>query len=269
MLGSLVCRADAFLEPWFEHWARRIGIDDPSKPFEQRNLHRKVWEWVCISQALQERGCLREGAKSIGFAVGRERLPSLFASLGVDVLATDTGDAEVADKWAKTREYAGALDGLYYPQFLSRERFAERVQYRHVDMRDLSGLDRGAYDFVWSACALEHLGSLKAGMDFVVASTGLLKPGGVGVHTTEFNISSLDQTRDMADTVFYRKIDLETLAGRLRMEGAGLAPLDLEPGVHEYELKFDVRPFYEGGRKHLKLSLGGFIVTSVLLIVQN
>jgi len=269
MLGSLVCRAEAFCEPWFEDWARRLGMDDPSKPFEQRNVHRKVWEWVCIVQALHERGCLREGAKALGFAVGRERLPALFASFGVNVLASDSGDPGVAEKWSKTREYTGALDGLYYPQFLPREAFDQRVRYQHLDMRDLSGLERGAYDFVWSACALEHLGSLEAGADYIVAATRLLRPGGVAVHTTEFNISSLDQTRDNADTVFYRRMDLEQLGARLRSEGAGLAPLDLEPGLHEYDLKFDARPFYEGGRKHLKLSLGGFIVTSVMLIVQN
>ncbi|HSV18774.1 MAG TPA: hypothetical protein VLR71_10215 [Casimicrobiaceae bacterium] len=50
---------------------------------------------------------------------------------------------------------------------------------------------------------------------------------------------------------------------------ASHAPVHLEPGLHEYDLKVDARPFYEGGRKHLKLSLGGFIVASVMLIVQN
>ena len=37
--------------------------------------------------------------------------------------------------------------------------------------------------------------------------------------------------------------------------GAGLVALDLDPGTHEYDLKFDAPPFYEGARKHLKVRL--------------
>jgi len=265
----MVCRAAAFEEPWFGGWALKLGIDDPARPFDQRNMHRKVWEWVCIVQVLHERGMLREDATGLGFAVGSEKLPALFASMGVNVVATDTGDPQIAANWKRSGQYAGALDGLYVENFLPRQDFDQRVSYRHVDMRDLSSLEKGHYDFVWSACALEHLGSLALGMDFIAESTRLLKPGGIAVHTTEFNLSSMDETVDAGETVLYRRVDLERLDCRLRGEGAALVDLDLDPGTHEYDLKFDVPPYYQSARRHLKLRLCGYVSTSVMLVVQN
>ena len=38
--------------------------------------------------------------------------------------------------------------------------------------------DLGPCDFVWSSCALEHLGSPEKGMEFALASARLLAPGG-------------------------------------------------------------------------------------------
>ena len=52
--------------------------------------------------------------------------------------------------------------------------------------------DLRGFDFTWSSCALEHLGTLAAGADFVVAQMDCLRPGGVAVHTTEFLV---DQRR--------------------------------------------------------------------------
>lgn len=120
-----------------------------------------------------------------------------------------------------------------------------------------------------SACALEHLGSLEAGARFMVDSAKLLKPGGVALHTTEYNVSSIDETVSTGDTVLYRKSDLERISANLRKEGAGLAPLDLEPGTHPYDLKYDTFPFHEGAKKHLKLELMGYVCTSVLLVVHT
>jgi len=269
MLNSMVCRTAAFEEDWFRYWAGLLEIDDPSRPLEQRNMHRKVWEWVCIAQALQERGVLAQGKRGLGFAVGAERLPSLFASLGAEILATDIGESDIANNWKQSGEYAGAIDGLYFERYLPRADFDRRVQYKHVNMLDLDGLQPGHYDFIWSACALEHLGSLQNGLDFIVRSTKLLKEGGVAVHTTEFNISSLDATVEAGDTVLYRRGDLERLDCALRDVGAGLMPLDLDPGTHEFDLKYDVPPFYHSARRHLKLRLAGYVCTSVLLVVQN
>jgi hypothetical protein len=85
------------------------------------------------------------------------------------------------------------------------------VNFRPVDMRDLRLPWDETFDFLWSSCSLEHLGSLEAGMDFVKQSTDLLKPGGVAVYTTEFNVSSNDETLTSGPLVVYRKRDVEKL----------------------------------------------------------
>ena len=269
MLKSIVCRLAGFERPWFGHWGRLLEVDNPDSPLAERNVHRKVWEWACIAQALHERGVLRPGATGVGFAVGSEKLPALFASLGAHVLATDIGDAAVAENWRASGQYAGQLDGLFHEKYIARAEFDRLVSYRHADMRDLSDFMPGTLDFLWSACAMEHLGSLQAGIDFVLGSTRLLKPGGVAVHTTELNLSSLDATVTEGETVIYRRCDLERLDGRLRDIEAGLVTLDLDPGTHEYDLKYDYEPYHRSDRKHLKLRIAGFVSTSVLLIVQN
>lgn len=260
MLSSVVCRSEHFNEPWFLERAKVTGL---------RDKHRKVWEWHAITQALQERGKLAPGMKGLGFAVGTEPLASIFAGYGAEILASDIGDEAIAVGWSDSGQHAATIEALYKDAFISRSDFDRRVSFRPVDMRDLSSLPEGEFDFVWSACSLEHLGSLQAGMDFVRRSTRLLKPGGVGVHTTEFNLSSGEETMDEGWCVLYREKDLRQLDRDLRAMDAGLAKLDLFGGDHEHDIKADMEPFHANGRVHLKLHLGGFVTTSVLLIVQN
>ena len=52
-------------------------------------LHRKMWEWLFIAEALRERGMLAAGRSGLGFGVGQEPLVALFAAAGCDVVATD------------------------------------------------------------------------------------------------------------------------------------------------------------------------------------
>lgn len=170
MLDSILCRHEHFHTEWMQHWAGRLHHKWPI------TLHRKLWEWIAAAQALHERGCLGPEKRGLGFAVGNEPLPALFASIGTTIEATDS------------------LKGLFRPKLLDRESFDRLVTFHHADMNDLSGFDRGAYDFIWSSCAMEHTGSLESGLRFVRDSMDLLKPGGVAVHTTEFNLSSLTST---------------------------------------------------------------------------
>ena len=79
-------------------------------------LHRKMWEWLFICEALFERGMLRPGRRGLGFGVGKEPLVALFASMGVEVLATDLDPERAREQgWTETGdEYAGeraALNG--------------------------------------------------------------------------------------------------------------------------------------------------------------
>src|SRR5436190_8701201 len=94
MLDSVVCRYEHFLTEWYARWLAAIGFDNAtaSDLDSPLHVHRKVWEWCAIAQALYERSMLKPGSTACGFAVGEEPLTSMFASFGVQVLATDAPD---------------------------------------------------------------------------------------------------------------------------------------------------------------------------------
>jgi SAM-dependent methyltransferase len=272
MLRSIVCRYEHFQSDWYRRWAVKLplahyGIDpstDPKRP------HRKAWEWCAIAQGLSERGMLEAGRKGCGFAVGREPLAPLFASLGADILATDLAPSSEATPWADTGQHAASLEAIYRPEILDRESFHSRVRFRPADMRrlDLWGEERN-FDFLWSACSIEHLGSLDAGMTFVAESARLLRPGGWAAHTTEFNVSSDSDTVETGDSVLYRERDIRALDRRLRAIGCGLCRCDFFAGDAPEDLDFDLPPYGLAERQHVKLLLSGFVCTSMLLIVRR
>jgi hypothetical protein len=140
------------------------------------------------------------------------------------------------------------------------------TEFEFVDMRKIPGKYSQKFDFTWSACALEHLGSLDAGMDFILESMKTIKPGGVAIHTTEFNVSSEDSTIEIGDTVLYRKKDLEKLIQKARMEGFEI-DMDWNYGGQPLDYYVDIPPYQHN--PHLKLLLSGYTATSVGLIISK
>jgi len=247
---------------WYKEWASNYGFGP--------EYHRKIWEYCALSQALRERNFLNKGMSGLCFAAGTEPLPSMFASHGCTILATDlAADKGQSSEWQLTNEFANDLDSLFKPDLIDADMFHERVTFQTADMRDLSQFERNSYDFLWSACALEHLGSLELGMKFVIDAMELLKPGGIAVHTTEINLASLDETIETGGAVIYRQKDLQALDLDLRRNGMALERLDLFPGSEVHDRQFDVPPYQSHGRQHLKLELDGHICTSQLLIAYR
>ena len=274
-LTSLVCRREHFDTGWYKRWATAFtgdahqGADLASGP-DRPQFHRKNWEWAAVTEALAERDMLLPGRRGMGFAVGREPLASLFAAHGAEVLATDlAADDDQTSAWSDSGQHAASLDALHWPHLLDRSTFDSRVTFMPQDMRNLRTQGLGSFDFLWSACSFEHLGDLEAGLQFVLRSTELLKPGGIAVHTTEFNLSSLDQTLEDGNSVIYRRCDLASLEHRLRGIACAMEPLDAFGGTAMEDIEFDYAPFYQNGRQHVKLMLGGFVTTSVLLIIRK
>jgi hypothetical protein len=123
------------------------------------------------------------------------------------------------------------------------------------------------FDFCWSSCALEHLGSIEHGLKFIERSLDCLKPGGWAVHTTEYNLSSNTHTLQSGGTVLFRQCDMEALTERLTAKGHKVAPFDLEPGLAPIDRYIDVPPYRV--QPHLKLALEGYATTSIGVIVQR
>jgi hypothetical protein len=267
VLTSQVCTYESIHSPQLMRWSARLRPMWDPEGTETRDVfdHRKMWEWLFICEALREAGVLQPGRRGLGFGVGREALVSLFAGMGCHLVATDLGAEQArAAGWTDTEQYAGGLAGLNEYGFCPPEEFQERVVYRELDMNAIPG-DLRDFDFTWSSCAFEHLGSLAAGMDFVVAQMQCLKPGGIAVHTTELNVSSETDTITEGGTVLYRRGDIEDLVRRLRADGHRIA-YDLSEGTRTEDRHVDVPPF---SNTHLRTKLGEYVTTSIALVIQK
>jgi hypothetical protein len=266
-LVSQVCRYATLDSKPFRGWIERLH--------DNWDAHRKQWELAYICQTLQERGLIRAGSRGLGFAVGTERIPSLLARLGCRITATDLpADDQRNRAWAATGQWVGNLEALNSHGLCPAGEFRERVEYRPVDMNHIPDDLRG-YDFTWSTCSFEHCGSLELGLRFLERQMACLRPGGIAVHTTEFNLSSNDKTLDQGSCVIFRLRDIEDVCQRLIAAGHTVEPLDVDPGDDELDRYVDPPPYYQSARephgriKHLRLNLAGYASTSIGIIVRK
>ncbi len=260
MLKSCLCTEHRLRSPEFKAWAGLMG-EAPG------HMHRKIWEFCFICEALQERLMLKPDRLGLGFAVGEEPLSSLFASRNVDILATDLS-AEEAKRigWVETNEHASELSILNKRNLCDAATFGARVRFQTCDMNYIPGEFNERFDFVWSACALEHLGSIKLGQTFIYNSVDCLKPGGIAVHTTEYNISSRTNTVDNEGTVIFRRCDIEEVLETLTNSGHEIE-MDWHEGDGLLDQFVDIPPYSHN--PHLKLQLGRYVTTSIGLIIRR
>ena len=262
-VGSKLSTQRDIESDWLAHWCRELRIPVI--------YHRKIWELGYVLQALHHSGNLRPGKNGLGFGCGNEPMASYFASLGLPVTITDLPPEDVRSLgWAATAQHAASIDHAYHAQLVDRARFDAMVRYRHVDMNAIPA-DLVGYDFCWSLCAFEHLGSIEQGLAFVENSLAPLKPGGTAVHTTEFNINADGPTIDNWPTVLFQRAHIEALAARLAARGHRVAPLDFDPGDKPLDRFIDLPPWHDGTFEtisrglgqplHLKVAADGFIST--------
>jgi hypothetical protein len=259
VFSSTVCRADHFLMPLYAYWTELLEGGP--------RFHRKQWEFVYICQVLSERGFLREGSRGIGFGVGKEPLADLFCSLGCEIVGTDLAPEEAVGKgWAETNQHAASHEALYRG-ISDRADFEKRVTFRSVNMNSIPADLRG-FDFCYSSCSIEHVGSLDLSMAFVRNVLDVLRPGGLSVHTTEFNLTSNSDTVTEGATVYWRRRDFESVAERLRAEGHFVEPLDFYQGDGVLDHFVDTPP-YSTSEPHLRLLLSQYACTSMGLVVRK
>lgn len=257
-VSSRLCTQAEMEQPWYAGWCSVLGIEP--------RAHRKVWEFAYIAEMLDRTGMLAPGRRGIGFGVGREPLVSGFASRGATVLATDLAPEESeAFGWVKSDQHATDVDALLRPGVCDPDRFRDLVSFRAVDMRAIPA-DLTGFDFCWSTCAFEHLGTLDAGLDFVEASVRTLRPGGVAVHTTEFNLDSDEDTLESGPTVVYRERDVLAFRDRMEAQGHEVATFDLHQGTGLLDTYVDVPPYAD--EPVLRFNLAGYRLTSVGIVIR-
>jgi 2-polyprenyl-3-methyl-5-hydroxy-6-metoxy-1,4-benzoquinol methylase len=231
--------------------------------------HRKVWEFCYILRAAEQHDKLKPGLTAVGFGVGQEPLPAALAKFGLSVLATDLdARAEESAAWAATGQHLSQLSALSRPDVVSDAVLEERVRMRPVDMNRLPN-DLGHFDLVWSACALEHLGSPDAGMAFIRRSLELLRPGGIAVHTTELELTPRATTADYGHMAVYRVVDLDRLADRVRNMGFEIATNWYVPLEAPADRWISLPPYPHNDPAHLKLLIGQSVSTSVGLLIRR
>jgi tetratricopeptide (TPR) repeat protein len=260
-LTSTLCHQYHFMLDQYRFWMRAMK----DRPW----FHRKQWELFFIAQALYERGYLAQGKRGVGFGVGQEPLPALFASLGCEVVATDQRiEAASAVGWAPSVNSYRDPSPLNRHGICTDRMFGELVSFEPVDMNDLPRSMDEQFDFTWSACSLEHLGSLKHGLDFIESSLRVLKPGGIAVHTTEFNLSSNTDTIESTHLSLYRRCDIDGFMAMMTAKGFRVSPIDWTLGEGFAEIVVDLPP-HGRGEPHLRLRFGEYDVTSIGLIIEK
>jgi SAM-dependent methyltransferase len=248
---SQACTRSQMDEDAYAYWCGQIR--------EVPRLHRKQWEFCYIAQVLATAGKLAPGHRGLGFGVGEEPLAALFAARGAQIVATDlASEAAEGTGWIETSQHARGKEGLNRRAICPPDLFARNVQFRVADMNAIPD-DLGKFDFIWSACAFEHLGSIERGGAFLRNTARLLAPGGIAVHTTELNCYSNTDTLDHDSTVLYRRRDFEKFASDLAKLGCETA-LNFELGDLPDDSHVDLPPY--GEELHLKLKLSQWVTTS-------
>ena len=267
--GGRLCRQEDIESDWLRHWCGQIGF----VPM----YHRKVWEDCYALQCLHERGMLAPGKRGLGFAVGAEWLPSFLAKRGAEVVATDLDAQDLrARNWIDADQHGGRIDTIFKPGLIDLETFNERVSLRAVDMNAIPADLHQGFDFLWSVCSLEHCGSIRQGLDFVVEAMRCLRPGGIAVHTTEFNVNPEGPTIEEGGTVLFQRRHMEELEARLALAGHRMLPMDFDTGTGILDQFVDLPP-YPGNTSplaipeppHLRLSIMGLVATSIGFVVEK
>ena len=208
-------------------------------------------------------------------------MASYFASRGMNALITDLAPQDAARRgWVETGQHAKSREIAFRPDLVSRAAFDERVRHQVVDMNAIPAFP-APYDFCWTICAMEHLGSIEKGLAFVENSLQVLKPGGLAIHTTEYNYLSETETRETGQDVLYLRRHFEELAERLKASGHEMLGPDFWVGDGVLDTFIDMPPY--GQEKdswpvghirstfpaHLKLSIAGYAATCFGIVIRK
>lgn len=256
---SQLATAKQFFEFPYLRWCSEIH--------NRARLHRKQWEFVYVLQVLYSCGCLKSGNRGLAFGCGQEPLPAVMVKYGCDIVATDLEwERAAAQGWVASAQHANSSRDLPYKGIVSGPQFNAHITFKNVDMNSIPD-DLAGFDFLWSCCAFEHLGSIEHGLKFVQNAMKCLKPGGIAVHTTEFNISSNEDTIESASLSLFRRQDIERLCYRLTEEGHTVFPIKWATGNTYLDEHIDVPPYAIS--PHIKIKLKDYTCTSIGLIIRK
>ncbi|OAI50953.1 hypothetical protein AYO37_00610 [Opitutia bacterium SCGC AG-212-L18] len=269
-LFSKICQERDFDSQWMHYWIKACCLP--------HLYQRKFWEFAYICHALFELDLLKPGKSGIGFGCGQEPLPSVFAKFGVSVLASDAPDSLAVSKgWALSDQHSDSLKKVQKPSVCPDLQLLNNIKFEGIDMNDIPEKFNGHFDFCWSSCCLEHLGSIDKGLEFILNSIKTLKKGGIAVHTTEYNLDPDSDTLEYGGTVLYQKKHFVAFQKKLMDVGYTLDPIDFSSGDGFLDNYIDIPPYPNDAhlpwehrvlKAHLRLALDRYATTSIGLIIK-
>jgi len=171
---SKLCDATDWFDPDFERIVRTELEEEP-------RFHRKQWEFVQIFRTLEALGYLNPRSRGLSMGGGEERL--LYA------VARRAGHLTVTDLYESGSLWDGARTDTPDRSLKAAAPFAidpSRLTARRMDMRALE-FDDASFDFCYSSCAIEHIGTDDDFLEHLREVRRVLKDDGVYVLTTEFH----------------------------------------------------------------------------------
>jgi hypothetical protein len=249
---------------WFRYWCEQLR--------ERPRYHRKLWEYAYLMQALHAADAFRPGARVLILGTAHQPAASYLAGAGAQVtILQDASDPMPGP----------GGDPLYDDQFVDKAAFERLVQRRAADLSAIPG-DFSGFDACISLGCVANRGSVQAGMDFLIASVRVLKPGGVGVHIAEFNYADDARTLDNWVPSLLQRRHFEAVASAWKAEGHEPTPLDFHVGHEVLDRFVDIPPFSvdtteaqaslwrDGWQSaHLKTVIDGFASTSFGMVVRR
>lgn len=240
---------------------------------EVPRFHRKQWEFATIFLMLQKLGLLTDGKTGLSMGGGKELLLYAIARQVKKLIITDLYDPSTEWDCART----GDPD-----EFIKMNKpfpvDDSRLQALRMDMRQLEFKDE-TFDFCYSSCAIEHIGSDTDFRQHLQEACRVLKPGGIYVLTTEFQFD--DQLiRDTHNYVFPLPY-LKNLIHESSFKVYNDISLDLSAHKMNYPLPGNfMKLSYFGNEQHFSVPFlreyphilllrGKYPFTSILLILQK
>ncbi len=169
-------------------------------------MHRKYWEYGMTLYALRELGYLTRERTAVALGCGIEVLPYALSKYLGHVYRTDFLPKE--NPWSA--EYAERIRAADGPTFLPPKtpHEAGRVSFTEMDATDMRCFKDASVDIVYSISAIEHFGARQSyqahgAVKCLRESERILKPGGVCLGTTEF------QLNDQPHPYWFRREDFE------------------------------------------------------------
>ena len=163
---------------WFVDAIDRIIRDDLH---EFPRFHRKQWEFAMVFHALKSLGLLTPGNTALSMGGGRERLSYAVASHIKQIVITDLYEEGTMWDCARTDDPEHFIKSdMPFPVDPTK------LTALRMDMRELQFPD-SSFDFCYSCCAIEHIGSDGDFLEHLNEVHRVLKDGGIYVLTTEMH----------------------------------------------------------------------------------